>query len=191
MCDYSLHGLKNRLAKEGEMLVVHRFYSGAKGLTSPEYLKPAEQPKGWMAALKRMFAAQTRVCAVCIPDGAQLVLHGISPELQQIHGVSTTESVTFRQLSAHAETYRDAVEFKNGVRVRLQALEEGQQIEVLALSSERAGVQEVRSNGRRVWQTESSDTPDSTLAIPEEMALLFRMGGRRFPTWSSDSDVEP
>ncbi len=53
-------------------------------------------------------------------DGAKLMLRGISPTVQQAHGLSTTEAVTFRQLSANAETYRDAVEFKNGVKVRLQ-----------------------------------------------------------------------
>jgi hypothetical protein len=41
-----------------------------------------------------------------------------------------------------AQTYRDAVEFKNGVKLRLQDLEEGQSVEVLALSSENADVQE-------------------------------------------------
>ena len=39
-------------------------------------------------------------------------------------------------------TYRDAVEFKNGVTLRLQDLEEGQSVEVLALSSGKAGVRE-------------------------------------------------
>src|SRR5262245_60286866 len=138
MCDYSLHGIENRLAEEGEILVVHRFYSGSKGLTSPKYLKPCDQPTGWITALKKMFAAQPRECAVCIPDGAQLVIRGISAALQQAHGISAIEGVTFRQLSATARTYRDAVEFRNGVKVRLQELQEGQQIEVLALSSEEA-----------------------------------------------------
>jgi len=45
MCDYSLHGLDNRLAEEGEVLIVHRFYTGSKGLTSPDYLKPSEQER--------------------------------------------------------------------------------------------------------------------------------------------------
>ncbi len=137
MCDYSLHGIANRLAEDGEVLVVHRFHTGSKGLTSPEYLKPIEPPKGLMAILKRVFAAQSQVCAVCIPDGAKLVLHGISPALQRTHGLSISEAVTFRQLAPDAHAYRDAVEFKNGVRVRLQELEEGQNIEVLALSSEK------------------------------------------------------
>jgi hypothetical protein len=145
MCDYSLHGLETRLAKEGEALVVHRFYTGSKGLTSLEYLKPAEQPKkGLVSMLKGMlaFPAQSRVCAVCVPDGARLILRGISPALQHAQGLSTIEVVTFRQLSADAATYRDGVQFKNGVNVRLRELEEGQRVEVLALSSEDAGAGE-------------------------------------------------
>jgi hypothetical protein len=145
MCDYSLHGIENRLAEEGEILVVHRFYTGSKGLTSPDYLKP-EQSKGLMAKLTRKFDVQSSECAVCIPDGAKLMLRGISPALQKAHGFTTTEAVTFRQLSANAATYRDAVEFKNGVTVRLQELEEGQSIEVLALSSEKAGVRKRKFN---------------------------------------------
>jgi hypothetical protein len=140
MCDYSLHGIRSRLAQEGETLVVHRFYTGSKGLTSPEYLKPTESAKGLNGIFRRMFAAESKECAVCIPDGAKLVLRGISPALQQAHGLCTSESVTFRQLSADAATYRDAVEFKNAVTIRLQELGEGQSVEVLALSSEEAGV---------------------------------------------------
>ena len=50
MCDYSLQGIENRLAKEGEVLVVHRFYSGSKGLTSPKYLKrPNQHGAGWQS----------------------------------------------------------------------------------------------------------------------------------------------
>src|SRR5437867_5970601 len=142
MCDYSLYGIANRHAEEGEVLVVHRFYTGSKELTSPEYLQSTEQPKGLMAVLKSVFAAKSRVCAVCVPDGAQLMLNGISPSLQQAYDLSTTEAVTFRQLSANAGTYRDAVEFRNGVKVCLQDLEEGESVKVLALSSEKAGVRE-------------------------------------------------
>ena len=142
MCDYSLHGIENRLAEEGEILVVHRFYTGSKGLTSP--VKPTEQSKGLMAKLTRKFDVQSSECAVCIPDGANLMLRGISPRLQKAHGFTTTEAVTFRQVSANAATYRDAVEFKNGVKVCLQDLEEGQSVEVLVLSSEKTDVREER-----------------------------------------------
>ena len=68
------------------------------------------------------------------------MLCGISPRLQEAHGLDSTEIVIFRQISAEAQTYRDAVEFRNGVRVRLQELEDGQRVEVLTLSSEKADV---------------------------------------------------
>jgi hypothetical protein len=150
MCDYSLHGLETRLAKEGEVLIVHRFHTGSKGFTSPEFLKPSKQPKkGLVAMFTRMltpmmltFPAQPRVCAVCIPDGARLMLHGVSATLQRGHSLSDTELLTFRQLSANSGTYRDAVEFKNGVTLSLQSLQEGQSVEVVALSLENTGVQE-------------------------------------------------
>jgi len=142
MCDYSLHGIRNRLAEEGEPLVVHRFHTGSKGLTSPEYLKPIQQPKNLMAILRRIFAVESRECAVCIPDGAKLMLSGIPPGIQQAHDLCGTEAAIFRQLSADAATYRDAVEFENGAKVRLQDLEEGQSVEVLALSADEAGMRE-------------------------------------------------
>jgi hypothetical protein len=140
MCDYSLHGIKNRLAEEGELLIVHRFRTGSKGLTSPEHLKSAEKPGGLMAALKRLFSSQPDECAVCIPDGARLLIVGISPALQRTHGLRVTETAIFRQLSAEAATYRDAVEFGNRVKARIQDFEEGQRVKVVALSPGSVGV---------------------------------------------------
>jgi len=142
MCDYSLHGIKNRLAEEGETLVVHRFHTGSKGLTSLDYVRPTEEPKGLMATLKSMFSASSNECAICVPDGAKLVLTGISPALQQALSLCATETVTFRQLSAEAATHRDAVEFSNGVKLRLQDLKEGQRVRIVALSSEGTRVRE-------------------------------------------------
>ena len=57
------------------------------------------------------------------------MLREISPTLQKAHGFTTTEAVTFRQLSANAAIYRDPVEFKNGVTIRLQELGESQSVE--------------------------------------------------------------
>jgi len=136
MCDYSLQGIRNRLAEQGETLVVHRFQTGSKGLTSGRYLSPVEKPKTWLAALKQFFSVPAEECAVCIPDGAQLRLSGIAASIQKRHRVSEEERVTFRQLSADAATYRDAIEFRDGQRVRLQELDEGQPVEVLAMSSD-------------------------------------------------------
>jgi hypothetical protein len=144
MCDYSLHGIKNRLAKEGETLIVHGFYTGSKGLTSPEYLELSRSPRSMLALLKSMFVTAPNECAVCVPDGARLKLDGISQQLREIHHLSAMETVTFRQLSASFATYRDAVEFGNGEKVRLQELEEGQRVVVLALSSEQVTAWEQR-----------------------------------------------
>lgn len=80
-----------------------------------------------------------RECAVCIPDGARLTLEGISEKLQEDYRLSSVEKVTFRQLSASTLIHRDAVEFGNGMKVRLQELEEGQRLEVRALASKQVG----------------------------------------------------
>ena len=69
-------------------------------------------------------------------------LHSRWRQTHATFGLTTTEAVTCRQLSADAATFRDAVEFENGVKVRLQGLEEGQSIEIVALSSEDAGIRE-------------------------------------------------
>ena len=64
-----------------------------------------------MAKLTRKSDVQSSECAVCIPDEAKLMLREISPTLQKAHGFTTTEAVTFRQLSAMLQS-RDPVEFK-------------------------------------------------------------------------------
>lgn len=136
MCDYSLHGIENRLAVEGEVLVVHRFHTGSKGLTSPSYLQADTKSKHFLVLLAENFVKPSMECAVCIPDGAELVLTGISPGFQFSNGVSSTEVVLFRQQSEKDSTYRDAIEFGNGMIVPLQDLEVGQRVGVIGLSAE-------------------------------------------------------
>ena len=121
MCDYSLAGIPNRLAVEGEELVVRRFPTGSIGLASP------------CKSSKQSFATQTP--AVCVPPGARLWLHDIPEHLRQKYSVGMTEDVTFVQLSATPYQYRDAVQFHDGREIRLQELEEGMRVEVLSLSS--------------------------------------------------------
>lgn len=138
MCDYSLGGIENRLAEDGEELVVHRFTTGSKGLTSPEYLNP----KPWVKSLARILGirdSSLRECAVCIPDGAKLMIH-FSEYFQEIFNLSSVEMVTFRQLSGRAMTYRDALEFADGYSILLQQLEEGQRLQVLSISSSEESV---------------------------------------------------
>jgi len=122
MCDYSLAGIPNRLAVEGEQLVVQRFSTGALGLASPT------SRRAWWWFMKE--------CAVCVPPGARLLLRDIPQDLQRQFGVRATEEVTFVQLSATAYQYRDAVRFKNGRETLLQRLPCGQQLDVLYLSSD-------------------------------------------------------
>lgn len=141
MCDYSLMAVPNRLAREGEELVAHRFPTGSLGLASPADLRRATNPplpsrKSFWRALGEFFnpPKSEPVCAVCIPPGARLELHDIPVRLQHELGVCAVEKVTFTQISAAVNSYRDAVRFGNGREVRLQELREGQRVRVLDLS---------------------------------------------------------
>ena len=120
MCDYSLAGIPNRLAVEGERLVACRFSTGSMGLTSGD------------ASLWRLWFKQTS--AVCVPPGARLLMRDIPKDLQRQANVQATEEVTFVQLSAEAYQYRDAVRFRNGQEVLLQRLKCGQRVDVLSLA---------------------------------------------------------
>jgi hypothetical protein len=142
MCDYSLLGMRNRLAVEGEQLQVYRFPTSSLGLTSPDELQKlseesAPQPgRGFWSRLKNWFSVSDEPAppAVCIPPGAQLQLHDIPERVQRQLGVGADEEVTFVQLSAEAFSYRDAVRFNNGREILLQKLEVGQRMDVLCLS---------------------------------------------------------
>ena len=140
MCDYSLMAVPNRLAQEGEELVMHRFPTGSLGLASSADVKRATCPR---AAPKRFWNVVVSffnppridpVCAVCIPPGARLNLHDLSIRLQRQFDVGAVETVTFTQITAAAHAYRDAVRFRNGRVTRLQELSEGLHVTVLDLS---------------------------------------------------------
>jgi hypothetical protein len=142
MCDYSLMAVPNRLAREGEELVAHRFPTGSLGLASPDDIKrvadpPAPAQRSFWCAVKDFFNPPKTepVPAVCIPPGARLKLHDIPARLQHDMGVGPVEDVTFTQLTAAVNSYRDAVRFPNGREVRLQELREGQRVTVLDLSA--------------------------------------------------------
>ena len=142
MCDYSLCGVPNRLAVEGEELVVHRFPIGSVGLAPPADLVPKQriaQREGFWVRLRRFLEGEseyesTRVHAVCVPPGAHLILKGLPPSFQREYGVDSEEVVVFVQTSADANVYRDAVQFQNGRRLSLQILCEGLRVEVLSLA---------------------------------------------------------
>ena len=142
MCDYSLYAIPNRLAVEGEELVVHRFATGSIGLASASDLKanqPAQENRkgGFWRELKKLFdlSPACTVPAVCVPPGAHLILKDIPVEVRKPYGIEAEEGVMFTQLTAAANTYRDALRFYNGRNLRLQDLQEGQRLEVLSLAS--------------------------------------------------------
>jgi hypothetical protein len=144
MCDYSLHTFPNRLAADGEDLVVHRFAAGSLGLASPADLGPvisaADSRNFWSwARLKQWFhgqnlrwEAQNRIPAVCVPPGARLIVRDIPKSLQRELGVSQIEEVVFIQTTAEVNTYRDAIRFDNRRQILLQELREGQRVRVLS-----------------------------------------------------------
>ncbi len=141
MCDYSLMAVPNRLAQEGEDLVAHRFPTGSLGLASPGDLKRVSEPVcaaqlSFWSTIKAFFnpLRAEPVPAVCIPPGARLKLQDIPVRIQNEYGVGPEEDVTFTQLTAAANSYRDAVRFANGRELRLQELREGQRVRVVDLS---------------------------------------------------------
>lgn len=140
MCDYSLMAVPNRLARQGEELEMHRFPTGSLGFASPEEIKrPPIGDKGgnslWNTLRELLNPPRTQpVAAVCIPPGARLQLRDIPARTQTELGVGPVEEVTFTQLTAAVNTYRDAVRFANGRALRLQELREGVRAIVLDLS---------------------------------------------------------
>jgi hypothetical protein len=146
MCDYSLMGIPNRLAREGENLVVYEFRTGSRGLTPGTSVTNTNTQMRFesFGILKRLFGnLEPEPVAVCIPPGARLLLSDIAEDVQKSFAVGASEEVTFTQLTATANTYRDAVRFTNGREVLLQRLNEGQRVRVLQLSLVEEPVQSV------------------------------------------------
>ena len=142
MCDYSLSHVPNRLAVEGEKLLIHRFANYSRGLTSAH--------RTW----KQILFPDTRP-AVCVPPGASLRLTGIPEHLQRELGVRPIETVTFVQQSAEAFRYRDAVRFGNGREILLQRLPCGQRVEVLSLDCAEDRPDMVRRESEHTLRTAS------------------------------------
>ena len=141
MCDYSLMGVPNRLAREGEDLVVHEFRTGSRGLTPCTSVTNTDTQTRY-GFVKRLFGnLEPERVAVCIPPGARLLLSDIAEDVRRSFAVGASEEVTFTQLTATANTYRDAVRFANGREMLLQRLNKGQRVRVLQLSFAEESVQ--------------------------------------------------
>jgi hypothetical protein len=144
MCDYSLGGLPNRLAVEGEELTVHRFPTYSIGLASLADLQSNTAASSvpdrttWQR-IRAFLAAEsesTPVPAVCVPPGARLILTNIPLDLQRKWKIGQEENVVFVQTGVEGNVYRDAICFRNGYRVLLQELSEGIPVQVISLGGD-------------------------------------------------------
>lgn len=152
MCDYSLGGLPNRLAVEGDDLIVHRFPTYSMGLACAAHLRTKSSHASRYQCLWRRitaFLALPGFCpeiqAVCVPPGASLTLQNIPSDLQRKWGIGQEETVLFTQTSADFKTHRDAICFRNGRQVSLQLLRAGLRIKVVSLGGEPVGDREPRA----------------------------------------------
>jgi len=151
MCDYSLGEIRNRLAVEGEELVVHRFPTHTLGLASPADIGAGSSPcceqTLWgqvKDALGQVFGPTKFVPAVCVPPGANLVLSGIPTHLQRRWNVGEEEPVLFVQTSMEVNRHRDAIRFRTGHESLLQNLPEGLRVRVVSLGGDQAEVRETQ-----------------------------------------------
>jgi len=148
MCDYSLGGVPNRLAAEGDELIVHRFPTSSMGLAPAAQLRTETGVTTCDQSLWRRiesFLALPRFCpgieAVCVPPGASLILKNIPCDLQRKWDIGEEETVLFTQKSAEFKTHRDAICFRNGRQVSLQHLRAGLLVKVVSLGGEPIGDQ--------------------------------------------------
>jgi hypothetical protein len=143
MCDYSLMTVPNRLAANGEELIVHRFQEGSIGLASASEIRLEQASRklrlqGFWPKLKEFFRPKAEgIPAVCIPPGSRLLIRDIPQNVHGEWGVqkSVAEAV-FTQVTAEEFRHRDAVCFGSGTIVLLQRLMEGQRVRVVSVSSE-------------------------------------------------------
>ena len=143
MCDYSLMSYTNRLAVLGEELILHRFPGDTRGFASIDDVRllAVENVAGkkswwriWLDWLEE-FKGQSRIPAICIPPGANLLLFSIPVKLQDCWGVGPMETVLFVETFRLEDEHRNGLLFGNGVQVSLQCLPCGQRARVLSLSS--------------------------------------------------------
>ena len=115
MCDYSLHNVKNRAAKIGDLLTTCKFNNYSRGFSAPEDTS----------------------MAVCLLPGTEL---SFADEVRQVRKWPWSRSVIrhktaiFRQMNKeNPSTHHDALEFPDGKIVLLTLLREGQKATVLQL----------------------------------------------------------
>jgi hypothetical protein len=147
MCDYSLYTIQNRLAEEGEELVLHKFETGTLGFASVsdllnlETTKKCDRDSFWTTITAWLLRGRAApVTAVCIPPGTRLFLTDVPRNVQRSLCIAASEVVVFTELSSRSYSYRDALLLPNNTRVLLQDLPEGIRAIVLPMSPEPAAI---------------------------------------------------
>ena len=119
MCYFSAEG-HSRDAREGEALIVRRQPHGTNWLVSPEN---ASTP-------------------VCLRTGTEVELLYIPAETQRRFGLTQEATALFE---TNHWWWPDLLVLRNGRRVRLKKLQEGQVVRVLSLPTEAIGLHEDRA----------------------------------------------
>ena len=134
MCDYSLSGVPNRQAIEGERLVTYRFPNGVKGFVSqPELSEFVARHANFWSRFCAWFRSETP-CAVCLSPGAKLVLRDVPDAVAIERSGDGDQLVEFTQGGSQYE-YRDGVRFHNGATLLLQQLPPGLIADILSVKT--------------------------------------------------------
>ncbi len=142
MCDFSLMNFPNRLANEGEILVTHKFSTGSIGFVSLDELSSARQiaqcalVRLW-SKLRTFFAApevRPPIPAVCIPPGARLKVQSVPVPTRRTLHTEQGEELTFTQVTASWNQFRDALRTRSGQEILLQTVGVGLQIRIVSLA---------------------------------------------------------
>jgi hypothetical protein len=143
MCDYSLYAIPNRLAEEGERVVLHKFDTGTIGFASvldtpQKQIRMESRWETFCSGMKAFFMLRScpGVPAVCMPPGTRLMLCDAPFHLQRQHGLRCGDTVTVTEISTQSYAYRDALILPNGKCVLLQELPEGIEAVVLETAPE-------------------------------------------------------
>jgi hypothetical protein len=143
MCDYSLYALPNRLAEDGEQVVLYKFGTGSIGFAST--LDVASQKtvtctrwEAFCADLKGFLLPRTTsgVPAICMPPGTRLALCEVPARIQAEHSLHSGDTVTVTEITTQSYAYRDALFLSNGKCVLLQELPVGLEATVLSTALE-------------------------------------------------------
>jgi len=122
MCDYSLHGVRNRPARIGEKLVTTDFGTGTRGFAAVDDFNTAVCV---LPGTELAFATEVRYSGWTI---RALIRELFAAKMKTPH-----TTAIFRQINVGQMAHHDALEFPDGKKVLLTCLCLGQEATVLQL----------------------------------------------------------